>query len=140
MGEYMRPRREERRRTDLYKVFPGPIVFETEDPRVLLPIKISVPNANIKGALPRSLGDLAMLERLEINGNHITGLPSEIGALTRLNYLKAQGNMIAALPATMGSMTGLMQSWSEFGLEDSPALMEAWEAIKAEAGMASPPP
>ena len=80
-----------------------------------------------------------MLERLEINGNHITGLPSEIGALTRLNYLKAQGNMIAALPATMSSMTGLMQSWSEFGLEDSPALMEAWEAIKAEASGPPPP-
>ncbi len=60
---------------------------------------------NLAGTLPAQLGDLTMLESLELNGNRLTGpVPREIGSLERLELLDLSGG--ASDPANGNRLTG----------------------------------
>ncbi len=49
----------------------------------------------LSGAIPASLGGLANLERLELDGNDLSGeIPAELGSLTNLDELRLSGNRL----------------------------------------------
>ena len=64
---------------------------------------------NLKGPIPRSLGQLDRLFILSLDGNSLTGrIPSEIGELRGLRDLYLSENQVSGpLPPEMGGMAGL---------------------------------
>ena len=63
----------------------------------------------LTGEIPAELGDLAMLEELDLSGNELSGeIPSGLGDLTALMELRLNDNKLeGAIPATLGSLTAL---------------------------------
>ena len=64
----------------------------------------------LSGSLPRELGTLSHLRRLEISGNsRLTGpIPAELGNLANLEALVLQSNWLtSSIPASLGRLTGL---------------------------------
>ena len=64
---------------------------------------------NLRGTLPRQIGDLSALEELDLLGNRLTGaLPPELGNLSNLKVLQLEGNAIqGAIPAEIGEISNL---------------------------------
>lgn len=59
--------------------------------------------------LPGGVGNLGLLQVIDLTGNHIIALPSEIGRLTKLRTLNVSNNMLTGLPTTLGSLTSLVE-------------------------------
>jgi Leucine-rich repeat (LRR) protein len=57
--------------------------------------------------LPRSIGSLAALERLELTENGFSSLPDELGQLHALKELEVTESKITSLPAAIGELTNL---------------------------------
>ncbi len=72
---------------------------------------IQLPNNNLNGTLPASLGNLANLTRLELNNNNLTGeIPTAIGQLTNLSILNLSTNQLTgAIPPELGNVTNLQE-------------------------------
>ena len=72
---------------------------------------ISLPDNNLRGQLPTSLGQLPDLTYLYLQRNQLTGqLPASLGQLTRLTALYAGNNALSGLiPASLGQLSGLEQ-------------------------------
>ena len=64
---------------------------------------------NLTGAIPPEIGDLDMLQYLDLSCGHLNGLiPPEIGNLSNLRYLSLNNNEISGpLPAELGNLTNL---------------------------------
>ena len=58
---------------------------------------------NLSGEIPRELGNLTSLVRLDIRHNQLTGeIPNELGNLSSLAYLEIQGNRLSGcVPAKL---------------------------------------
>ncbi len=56
---------------------------------------------------PKSIGQLASLERLNLSGNQLSTLPESIGQLTYLQSLDASDNQLSSLPESIGRLTRL---------------------------------
>jgi hypothetical protein len=56
-------------------------------------------------ALPKELGDLKVLQELDVSKNRLERLPGAIGNCARLRRLRASGNQIAAIPAEFQQLT-----------------------------------
>lgn len=63
----------------------------------------------IDGAIPRAVGQLTKLERLELKEGNLTGtIPPEIGNITSLKELNLQGNKLTgSIPASIGNLSNL---------------------------------
>ncbi|WP_171017267.1 leucine-rich repeat domain-containing protein [Maribacter sp. ACAM166] len=57
--------------------------------------------------LPPEIGQLTMLEKLNIFNNKITEVPNEIGELKNLVFLSLSSNLIQVLPSEIGELTNL---------------------------------
>lgn len=57
--------------------------------------------------IPAEIGQLQNLKILRLNSLKLTSLPSEIGSLSQLTYFSARGNDLEALPAEIGQLTSL---------------------------------
>lgn len=75
---------------------------------------IELPRNNLQGRLPRSLGNLRNLRRLDLSLNRLQGpLPREIGALRKLKFLELSGNSLSGeIPPEIGKLSWL--SWLNF--------------------------
>ena len=51
--------------------------------------------------MPAEIGQLAALERLDLDNNQLTSVPAEIGQLTSLTWLSLGGNQLTSLPAAI---------------------------------------
>ncbi len=60
------------------------------------------------GVFPVELGQLNLLETLELSGNDLSGsIPPSIGNLSNCQFLFLNDNSFESLPAEMGNMSGL---------------------------------
>jgi internalin A len=59
--------------------------------------------------LPRSIGQLAALQTLNIHHNPLTELPESIGQLTALRTLSLHNNKLTSLPESIGQLTVLRE-------------------------------
>ena len=88
--------------------------------------RLEVSGAGLTGRIPAALGDLALLQVLDLGfgwdsvsqqsvDNELTGpIPGELGNLTNLEVLNLAGNgLIGPIPASLGSLTGLQ--WLNLG-------------------------
>ena len=68
---------------------------------------------SLAGSIPRSLGNLTGLTKLDLFDNDITGaIPTEIGNLTALEYLNLGWNdLTGPIPKEIGNLTALTQLW-----------------------------
>lgn len=57
--------------------------------------------------IPKEIGDLAALTRLQLPSNHLKTLPAEIGNLEQLTELDLNFNKLKALPVEIGSLANL---------------------------------
>jgi len=57
--------------------------------------------------IPNSIGSLANLEELFLDGNNLSMLPESIGELTNLTWLSLHGNNLSMLPESIGELTNL---------------------------------
>jgi len=57
--------------------------------------------------IPNSIGSLANLEELFLDGNNLSMLPESIGELTNLTWLSLHGNNLAMLPNSIWGLTNL---------------------------------
>ena len=55
--------------------------------------------------MPKSIGKLQKLERLELNCNQFSRLPNTIGSLKELSILNLQDNQLSVLPDVIGQLT-----------------------------------
>lgn len=60
-------------------------------------------------SLPPEIGQMSMLEELDLCSNKLTQLPPEIGNLTRLRRLNLDGNPIKSLPPEIGNLINLAE-------------------------------
>jgi hypothetical protein len=69
-------------------------------------VRIELPNNNLKGRLPNSIGNFKLLEALWLHNNEISGdVPTTIGNLTRLHSLYLHQNQFKRLPSTIQNLT-----------------------------------
>ncbi|MFN8491649.1 MAG: LamG-like jellyroll fold domain-containing protein [Caldilineaceae bacterium] len=70
---------------------------------------LSLPQNNLKGSLPLTLGNLAQLVVLQLPNNGLTGaLPFELGNLSQLQTLDLYGNQLSGqVPFTLGNLPAL---------------------------------
>ena len=63
----------------------------------------------MSGTIPATLGGLANLEELSLNGNELSGtIPATLGNLTNLEELSLNGNTLSgAIPVELGGLTNL---------------------------------
>jgi hypothetical protein len=54
--------------------------------------------------LPENIGDLAMIQHLDVSDNKLTELPDSIGKLREAHTLSLNGNRITRLPETFGDL------------------------------------
>lgn len=70
--------------------------------------ELSLPNNNLTGTIPPTLGHFPDLRSLNLAGNLLEGsVPVELGNLARLERLELQVNRFTSLPATLGHLTRL---------------------------------
>ena len=60
-------------------------------------------------SLPKSLGNLTSLTKLDLSGNRLTSLPKSLGNLTSLTKLDLSGNRLTSLPKSLGNLTSLTE-------------------------------
>jgi hypothetical protein len=65
--------------------------------------------AGMLTTLPDSIGALACLTSLQLDGNHLTALPETMGSLTGLTELNVENNCLATLPDSICALTGLTE-------------------------------
>jgi VCBS repeat-containing protein len=72
-------------------------------------IVLNLPNNDLDGPLPPSLGNLSQLVVLNLANNHLTsGIPFELGNLAKLQTLDLYGNQLSdPIPFTLGNMASL---------------------------------
>ncbi len=58
-------------------------------------------------SLPKEIGNLTKLIKLDLSNNQLTSLPTEIGNLTNLTYLSLKNNQLTSLPREIGGVTNL---------------------------------
>ena len=70
---------------------------------------IYLPDNNLAGIIPPSIGVLGSLNSLALSENQLTGsIPTEIGNLTNLTWLNlANNNLLGSIPTTIGTLTSL---------------------------------
>lgn len=70
---------------------------------------IAFSSTSINGTIPSEIGDLSMIESIEIIGANLTGsIPPEIGQLTNLTYLSFfQSNLSGEVPSELWDLTNL---------------------------------
>src|SRR5665647_343915 len=59
--------------------------------------------------LPDSIGQLTLLQKLDVSGNQLTTLPDSIGQLTQLRELNVSHNQLTSLPDSIGYLTQLQK-------------------------------
>lgn len=64
---------------------------------------------NLLSSLPREIGNLRMMTKLDLSGNALKSLPDEIGNLTELNWLNLSQNRLESIPASMAKLTKLKE-------------------------------
>jgi hypothetical protein len=68
-------------------------------------VRIELPNNNLKGRLPKSIGNFSCLEALWLHNNEISGdVPTEIGNLIHLHSLYLHQNQFKRLPASISNL------------------------------------
>jgi Leucine-rich repeat (LRR) protein len=70
--------------------------------------KLDLTRNNIQ-ALPPEIGNLFQLQKLDLSNNQIQTIPAEIGKLTQLQKLNLFGNNLQALPPEIGNLTQLQR-------------------------------
>ena len=95
------------------------VVYSTENPTAFpeglydcVGLKyLNMTGAGISGTLSPKIGQLKLLERLELGSNNITGpLPEEIGELENLEILNIRGyGKIGEIPSTIGNLRNLYE-------------------------------
>lgn len=61
--------------------------------------------------IPESIGELVHLEELDLSGNYIETLPSSIGNLKQLKILRLNENSLTSLPESIGELSNLEELW-----------------------------
>ncbi len=71
--------------------------------------ELNLPNNNLVGTLPNSIGGLATLVRLNVHSNQLSGsIPASIGNITTLEQLWLFSNqMTGTLPSSIGNLSNL---------------------------------
>ncbi|MFX1236103.1 MAG: leucine-rich repeat domain-containing protein [Promethearchaeota archaeon] len=69
-------------------------------------IKINISNSDLK-TIPKSIGNLEMLEVLDLPFNRINNLPESIGLLKNLRYLNLDSNPLKCLPESIGGLKSI---------------------------------
>jgi len=59
--------------------------------------------------LPKEIGQLVNLQRLDLNNNQLATLPEEIGQLVNLQRLNLNNNQLATLPKEIGQLVNLQE-------------------------------
>ena len=74
---------------------------------------VELPLNNLQGVLPKELGDLSMLTRLQLPDNGLHGtIPAELENLRNLRQLHLQNNQLGGgVPEALGNLTALEQLW-----------------------------
>ena len=64
---------------------------------------------DLTGTIPSSIENLTSLESLDLAGNDLTGsIPSEVGSLTSLTYLDLENNQLSgSIPSSIGNLSNL---------------------------------
>ena len=77
---------------------------------------------SLSGPLPKEIGNLTGLSRLDLSHNRLTGpIPEEIGNLTGLRYLTLGSNQLSRpIPKEVGNLTGLRYLWLEINQLSGP--------------------
>ena len=72
-------------------------------------IVLNLSSKHLRGHLPRELGLLSKLERLDLRNNALTGeIPAELGNLTNLKYIDLRFNgLTGEIPAELGQLSNL---------------------------------
>ena len=89
-------------------------------------------DSNKLTALPDSLGELALLQDLDVGGNQLTSLPDTFGHLAQLQELGLARNRIATLPEGFGQLGVEQQRLRE--VLHGPFLVIAREADRRAVG------
>ena len=68
--------------------------------------ELILPDNDLRGSLPREIGDLSRLERLLLHGNDLSGrIPPEIGRLSRARTVLLSGNQLEGrIPPEIGGL------------------------------------
>eukprot|EP01040_Poterioochromonas_malhamensis_P021406 gene21406-biopygen7121 len=85
-------------------------------------VALQLPDNNLVGSLPSTIGDLSMLETLDLSFNALTrSIPSTMGNLTMLQTLDLSCNLLTGiLPSTIGHLSRLQAlDWSVNALTGS---------------------
>jgi hypothetical protein len=71
--------------------------------------KIDIPNLNLQGTIPDSIGNLTALTYLALNNNQLTGvIPNSINNLSALTYLAVNNNQLyGSIPSGIKNFTAL---------------------------------
>jgi len=70
---------------------------------------IDLPNNNLNGTIPTTLGNITNLTNLDLDNNELTaGIPSSLGNLSDLTYLGLNNNLLGgSIPSSLGSLSNL---------------------------------
>ncbi|KAL5199830.1 hypothetical protein ABZP36_021033 [Zizania latifolia] len=79
------------------------------DPNTGRVIGLLLSRSNLTGVVSPAIGNLSMLERLELHGNHLSGsIPPELGRLSRLKELSLHDNFFAGpIPEKLGLLRNI---------------------------------
>lgn len=114
------------------EIFLRLISFFTVVSHVTCPLHVSP-----SGVIPPELGQLSMLQQLELQGNRLTGsIPRELGSLSCLHYLGLHDNQLIGTYVT--SSTSVTRGVHPFRLQRSPEGDKGWEGYDVSLRMIGP--
>ena len=110
----------------------GPLPRELGDLDRLVRLELGW-NSGLSGAIPPELGNLASLEELYLGDNGLTGgIPPELGQLHRLEVLWMGGNDLSgSLPPELGGMSSLRKMVLSHNPRLSGPIPLAWTALSS---------